>query len=399
MTAVSHLLNSWNSPILLVRPFRYAICCNLLTSMTDEIQKLIASLRIGDYSDPTEKISLLSAALMESNPDPSLLLGLLRAPQVPLCLAAMDAAAKRTEPEILLEMTALVSHSDVRVRRRLAELLIHRTYNAATDVLVSLARDSESGVRVAVMKSTTGRAAHLEYHVSALANDPDWNVRVAAVSAVEAADGAACVEGLAAALIRDDDFDIRRRCAEIIEKRFAEFPVATANALHVEIEKLTKIGDHLKLLGIDRFPLFAAWLETTTSSKVDTTLLSRFGTNLTLLALNGKLPRAHRVDAACQTILKLLRQSPARSIALLGPAGVGKSSVVHEIVHHLALPENGWHVLRVSPSDFMSGTKYLGEWESKVRDLVTAIRHPRRVLLYIPNLSDLSAAGSWSKSD
>jgi len=37
--------------------------------MTDEIQKLIASLRVGDYEDPTEKISLLSAALVEHKAD------------------------------------------------------------------------------------------------------------------------------------------------------------------------------------------------------------------------------------------------------------------------------------------------------------------------------------------
>src|SRR5262249_26445559 len=80
--------------------------------------------------------------------------------------------------------------------------------------------------------------------------------------------------------------------------------------------------------------------------------------------------------------------------------GVGKTALVHELVYRLAEPENGnWDVLRVSPSDFLIGTKYLGEWETKVGELVEAIRKPRRVVLYIPNLSDLSAAGTHSKSD
>jgi DNA polymerase III delta prime subunit len=47
----------------------------------------------------------------------------------------------------------------------------------------------------------------------------------------------------------------------------------------------------------------------------------------------------------------------------------------------------------------MAGTKYLGEWETKVRDLVEAVKKPRRVALYVPNLADLSAAGTSSRSD
>ena len=121
---------------------------------------------------------------------------------------------------------------------------------------------------------------------------------------------------------------------------------------------------------------------------------------MTALAENGTLPRAHCVSDGCETVLKLLRREPWRSIALLGSAGTGKSALMNQLVYELAKPENaGWRVLRISPTDFMAGTKYLGEWETKVRDLVEAIKKPRRVVLYVPNLCDLSAAGKWSKSD
>jgi hypothetical protein len=66
--------------------------------MNDDIQALIESLRRGQYEDPAEKISLLSAALQEIRADVQLLLSLLRAPQIPLRLAAMDAARDRNEP-------------------------------------------------------------------------------------------------------------------------------------------------------------------------------------------------------------------------------------------------------------------------------------------------------------
>jgi hypothetical protein len=45
-------------------------------AVMDDIQKLIANLRLGRYEDPTEKIGLLSAALLEHKADLELLLSL-----------------------------------------------------------------------------------------------------------------------------------------------------------------------------------------------------------------------------------------------------------------------------------------------------------------------------------
>jgi ATP-dependent Clp protease ATP-binding subunit ClpC len=68
-----------------------------------------------------------------------------------------------------------------------------------------------------------------------------------------------------------------------------------------------------------------------------------------------------------------------------------------ELVHRLRA--EGWRVLRVSPPELLAGTKYLGEWETKVRDLIRAVRAPKRVLLYVPNVEQLAMAGTTSKSD
>jgi HEAT repeat protein len=125
--------------------------------MNDEIQKLITSLRVGDYEDPAEKISLLSAALLEHKADVSLLLSLLRAPQLPLRLAAIDASRERPEPEILAEIVTLAGNTEDRVRVKVAEVLIHRSDDAAANALRRLGRDSVGIVRAAVVRSTTGR--------------------------------------------------------------------------------------------------------------------------------------------------------------------------------------------------------------------------------------------------
>ena len=80
--------------------------------MNEEIRALIDSLRRGQYEDPTQKIELLSAALVEHAADVPLLTSLLKAPQIPLRIAAIDACRQRAEPELLEELIKLAQDPD-----------------------------------------------------------------------------------------------------------------------------------------------------------------------------------------------------------------------------------------------------------------------------------------------
>ncbi len=368
--------------------------------MADEIQTLIESLRRGQYEDPTEKIGLLSAALQEQKAEPALLLSLLRAPQIPLCLAAMDACKDRQEPELVAALVALAENSETRIRLKLAEILKVHLGAGPVKALETLVKDTDDPVREAAVKSTGGRPEFRAAQQTILASDTNWKIRLAAANALEMQKIAGVARPLFEALTRDSDDDVQRRCGEIIEKRLGETKGNTEQQLPTEVRLLSETENVLKSLGAHRFPKLLAWVAARTTVSVDLQLLGTFGTDLTAQAAKGALPRAYYVEEMCGTVLKLIQREPWRSLALLGPAGVGKTALVNELVYQLAQPENGaWRVLRVSPSDVMSGTKFLGEWETKVNNLVAAIKKPRRVILYVPNLSDLSAAGTWSKSE
>lgn len=368
--------------------------------MADEIQTLIESLRRGQYEDPTEKIGLLSAALQEQKAEPALLLSLLRAPQIPLRLAAIDACRERQEPDLVNALVALADNSEARIRLKLAEILRHHSGSVPGQALETLHKDADDDVREAAVKSAAGRSEFRASQQTILANDTNWKVRLAAANALEAQKTPVVVKPLFEALTRDSDDDVRRRCGEVIEKRLGEFQTQTEQQLPTEVTLLSTTEKALKQLGTHRFPKLIAWIAARTIVSADLELLAKFGTDLTALALKQTLPRTHYAEEMCGTVLKLIQREPWRSIALLGPTGVGKTALVNELVYQLAKPENGaWRVLRVSPADFMSGTKYLGEWETKVKNLVEAVKKPRRVILYVPNLSDLSAAGTWSRSD
>jgi ATP-dependent Clp protease ATP-binding subunit ClpC len=368
--------------------------------LNEEIKSLVDSLRRGQYENPAEKIGVLAAALREHNADAPFLLTLLRAPQISLRLAALEACRGRLDDSLVIEVASLAADLESRVRLKVAEVLATLPERAAAGALKSLADDADDEVRSTALKSTAGKPAFLELQRKALANDADYEVRVAAASALGEQKIPTVAKDLLIALATDSDDDVQRRCAECLEKRLTQTKQATEKHLPTDIALLSKAERAVKSLVAARFPNLLEWLRERTTIQVDPQQLARFGSDLTAQAAAGTLPRGYGAEEVCTHLVSMVQRDNWRSIALIGESGVGKSAIVNELVHRLARPENGgWRVLRMSPTDFMAGTHYIGEWETKVRELVEAVRKPRRVVIYVPNLSDLSAVGRWSKSD
>lgn len=93
----------------------------------------------------------------------------------------------------------------------------------------------------------------------------------------------------------------------------------------------------------------------------------------------------------------------SRSILIVGKAGVGKTAIIHELAHRLADEGDGedanWQVLETNTSELISGTRYLGDWETKLKEMAEALLKFKNVVLYITNPNDLLGAGAHSKSD
>src|SRR4051812_16702612 len=227
--------------------------------MNEEIRTLIDSLRRGQYEDPAEKIDLLAAALREHGADVPLLLSLLRAPQIPLRLAAIEACRGRTDEETVTGLLQLADDPEGRVRRKLASALGGIESKPADGALRTLIQDSDDEVRAAALKSSSGKPAFIELQTAALESDSDWDVRLAAGNALGEQKIPLIVKPLLKALAEDGDMDVARRCAELLEKRLAANRPATEKHLPTEISQLIKAEARLKNLGGQRFPKLLEW--------------------------------------------------------------------------------------------------------------------------------------------
>jgi ATP-dependent Clp protease ATP-binding subunit ClpC len=128
-------------------------------------------------------------------------------------------------------------------------------------------------------------------------------------------------------------------------------------------------------------------------------LISMGASDLSQRALSGQLARAYGRDAEVSKVFECV--AARRSVLLLGPANVGKTAILHEVVGRMArkqAPEGleGAHVVSISTGAVLVGTKYLGEWQTRFGELLEAVKAGKRIFLYLEDIWALRDAGRAS---
>src|SRR5262249_44471199 len=190
----------------------------------------------------------------------------------------------------------------------------------------------------------------------------------------------------------DAEPGVQQACADTAERHLAALGPSPPDFDRPPAPLLAEARRRVRTFTPGFHPTLLGWLDGQLTAYVDLEQLASFGAVLTREAEAAQLPRAYGVDRVLGEVLKGLRGAPPRAVVLVGEPGSGKTAVVNELVHRVAHePDGGWHVLRMSPAEFLACTTYIGEWETKVRNLVSAVRAPRRVLLYLPHLHHLAS--------
>ena len=129
----------------------------------------------------------------------------------------------------------------------------------------------------------------------------------------------------------------------------------------------------------------------------NTRLLDQFGVDLVERA--DKTERIIGRQREIETVLQILSRKHKNNPALIGEPGVGKTAIVEGVAQYIAagrVPEQlrGKRLFALDMASVIAGTKYRGEFEERVRDIVAEVRRVQNVILFIDEMHTLVGAGA-----
>lgn len=131
-----------------------------------------------------------------------------------------------------------------------------------------------------------------------------------------------------------------------------------------------------------------------------TPTLAQYSRDLTDLARNGKLDPVIGRDDEVERVISILARRSKNNPVLVGEPGVGKTAIVEGLAQRIIagnVPESlkNKRVLALSIGPLVAGTKYRGEFESRVKRILDEVRKASRdVVLFIDELHTLVGAGA-----
>ena len=134
------------------------------------------------------------------------------------------------------------------------------------------------------------------------------------------------------------------------------------------------------------------------TSKSKTPALDSFGRDLTELAKKGELDpvigRAREIERAIQILCRRTKNNPV----LLGEAGVGKTAIVEGFAQRVIegdVPEilAEKRIVVLDLAMMVAGTKYRGQFEERIKAVMTEVRRVKNTILFIDELHTLVGAG------
>lgn len=135
----------------------------------------------------------------------------------------------------------------------------------------------------------------------------------------------------------------------------------------------------------------------------DTPMLDKFGHDMTRAAAQGELDPVVGRETEIERLAQILSRRKKNNPVLIGEPGVGKSA----IVEGLALRINQRQVPRVlfnkrlvalDMASIVAGTKYRGEFEERIKAILTELGKNKDVILFIDEIHTIVGAGNASGS-
>ena len=127
--------------------------------------------------------------------------------------------------------------------------------------------------------------------------------------------------------------------------------------------------------------------------------LTKFGTDLTNEAKQGKLDTVIGRDQEIERAITVLCRRTKSNPVLIGEAGVGKTAIVEGLAMRVAKNDVpgaliGKRIFQIDLSSVVAGTKFRGEFEERIKGIIDEAVSDDSVILFIDELHLLAGAGS-----
>ena len=139
------------------------------------------------------------------------------------------------------------------------------------------------------------------------------------------------------------------------------------------------------------------------ASAAKSSLLDKFGVDLTQLAREGRLDPVVGREAEIERVVQILSRRKKNNPILIGEAGVGKSAIVEGLALRIAAGDVPYTIadkrlFSLDISALVAGTKFRGEFEERMQQLLDELRQSHDTILFIDELHTIVGAGSTQGS-
>ena len=139
------------------------------------------------------------------------------------------------------------------------------------------------------------------------------------------------------------------------------------------------------------------------SGKTKTPTLDNFGRDLTALARDGKLDPVIGREKEIERVSQILSRRKKNNPLLIGEPGVGKSAIAEGLalrIHQKKVSRVLYNkrVITLDLASLVAGTKYRGQFEERMKAIMTELEKNRDVILFIDELHTIVGAGGAAGS-
>ena len=135
-----------------------------------------------------------------------------------------------------------------------------------------------------------------------------------------------------------------------------------------------------------------------TSNNNQQSVLNYFGTNLLEEVKKGKIGNITGRDKEIEILMEVLCRKNKRNCLLLGDPGVGKTAIVEglavEMYHgRVPLPLKDKLLYSLDITSIVSGTRYRGDFEERLKALINEVKKNGNIILFIDEIHMILGAG------